>query len=57
MYVVDTQVERENSISDVPFVREFLDVFPVEFPGMPPVSQVKLRIDLIHGAASITKAP
>ena len=36
VYVVDTQVGKENSVSDVPTVREFPDVFLEELPGMPP---------------------
>ena len=37
-YVVDTRVgaERPRSVDEVPIVREFLDVFLEEFPGVPP---------------------
>ena len=44
------------SVSEVPFVREFADVFPEELPGVPPERQVEFRIDLVPGAALIAKA-
>ena len=58
-YVVDTQVEKKGStsISDVPVVCDFLDVFHEELSGMPPGRQVEFLIDLISGAMSIAKAP
>ena len=46
-YVMDTTVatERSNSISDVPVVCEFPDVFPEELPGVPPERHVEFWID------------
>jgi hypothetical protein len=38
-------------------VRDFLDVFPKELPGMPPDRQVELVIDLLPGTAPISKRP
>ena len=55
-YVVDTRVREQLSVSEVPVVREFADVFPEELPGVPPERQVELRIDLVPGAAPIAKA-
>ena len=57
--VMDTWVatERPSSITEVPIVCEFLDVFPEELPGVPPKRQVEFRIDLVPGAAPIAKAP
>ncbi|XP_023754444.1 uncharacterized protein LOC111902865 [Lactuca sativa] len=54
-YVVDTQVKGK-SISNDPMVREFLDVFPQDLPGVPPEKQVDFRIDLILGDPPIAKA-
>ena len=48
---------RPGSIDEVPIVCEFPDVFPEEFPGVPPERQVKFRMDLVPGAAPIAKAP
>nr|GFC98770.1 putative reverse transcriptase domain, aspartic peptidase domain protein [Tanacetum cinerariifolium] len=45
------------SIHDQPIVSEFLDVFPDELPGIPPVREVEFSIKLIPGAEPISKAP
>ncbi|GJX10208.1 putative reverse transcriptase domain-containing protein [Tanacetum coccineum] len=42
---------------DVPVIRDFLEVFPDELPGLPPPRQVEFRIDLILGAAPVARAP
>ncbi|GJS49887.1 hypothetical protein Tco_0600008 [Tanacetum coccineum] len=42
---------------DVPVVRKFPEVFPEDLPGLPPVRQVEFQIDLIPGAAPVTRAP
>lgn len=55
-YVVDTMVEREKSVFDVPIVREFPDIFPEEFPSMPQQRQAKFMILLIPGVAPIVVA-
>ena len=34
-YVLDTRGDAKKWVSDVPIVREFPDVFPEEFPGVP----------------------
>ena len=39
----------------IPVVWEFPDVFPDEFPGMPPDRVVEFSIDLMPGAAPISK--
>jgi hypothetical protein len=38
-------------------VREFLDVFPEELPGMPPDREVEFVIDLLPRTAPISKRP
>nr|GFB87731.1 hypothetical protein [Tanacetum cinerariifolium] len=38
------------SIHDQPIVFEFLDVFPDELPGIPPVREVEFNIELIPGS-------
>jgi hypothetical protein len=38
-------------------VRDFLDVFPDELPGMPPDREVEFVIDLLPGTAPISKCP
>jgi hypothetical protein len=41
----------------IKIVREFLDVFPEELPGMPPNREVEFVIDLLPGIALISKRP
>ncbi|GKE18365.1 putative reverse transcriptase domain-containing protein [Tanacetum coccineum] len=47
----------ERRIKDVPIVRDFLEVFPEELPGLPPTCQVEFHIELIPGAAPVARAP
>ncbi|XP_071923175.1 uncharacterized protein [Coffea arabica] len=44
-------------LEDVPVVREFPDVFPEELKTLPPEREVKFKIDLVPGTASISKTP
>lgn len=45
------------SPEDVPIVKEYLDVFPEELPGMPPKREVEFVIDLVPGTTPIAKRP
>ncbi|GJR88173.1 putative reverse transcriptase domain-containing protein [Tanacetum coccineum] len=47
----------ENRLEDVPFVRDFPEVFPEDLSGIPLARQVEFQIDLIHGAAPVARAP
>ncbi|GKC70723.1 hypothetical protein Tco_1116606 [Tanacetum coccineum] len=47
----------EKRLEDIPIVKEFLDVFPEDLPGLPPVRQVELQINLIPGAAHVARTP
>nr|GEX05618.1 putative reverse transcriptase domain-containing protein [Tanacetum cinerariifolium] len=40
-------------LEDVPIVKDFLEVFPKDFLGIPPARQVKFQIDLVPGAAPV----
>ncbi|XP_060974274.1 uncharacterized protein LOC133039400 [Cannabis sativa] len=42
---------------EVKVVKEFLDVFPEELPGLPPQREIDFVIDLIPGAEPVSKAP
>ncbi|GJZ99346.1 putative reverse transcriptase domain-containing protein [Tanacetum coccineum] len=44
-------------LEDISVVREFLEVFPKDLPGLPPVHQLEFQIDLIPGAALVARAP
>ncbi|GJV72220.1 putative reverse transcriptase domain-containing protein [Tanacetum coccineum] len=47
----------EKRLKDIPVVREFLEVFPKDLPGLPPVRQVEFQIYLIPGTAPVARAP
>ena len=54
-YVLDSKVAKRN-IESVPVVCEYLDVFPEELPGLPPIREVEFGIELMHGMTSISLA-
>jgi hypothetical protein len=47
---------KAESPQGLPVVREYVDVFPEELPGMPPEREVEFSIDLVPGTAPITKS-
>ncbi|GJU04085.1 putative reverse transcriptase domain-containing protein [Tanacetum coccineum] len=47
----------EKRIEDVRIVREFLEVFPEDLPGLPPARQFEFQIDLVPGAAPVVRSP
>ncbi|GJW26165.1 putative reverse transcriptase domain-containing protein [Tanacetum coccineum] len=47
----------ERQIEDVPIVRDFPEVFPEDFPGLPLTRQVEFHIELIPGATPVARAP
>nr|GEW45829.1 hypothetical protein [Tanacetum cinerariifolium] len=60
MLIVESDKEsksKEKRIEDVPVIRDFLEVFPEEFPGLPTPRQVEFRIDLVAGAAPVARVP
>ncbi|GKE45027.1 putative reverse transcriptase domain-containing protein [Tanacetum coccineum] len=48
---------KEKRLEDVPTVRDFPEVFPEDFPGLPPTRQVEFQIDLVPSAAPVARAP
>ncbi|XP_071683420.1 uncharacterized protein [Lolium perenne] len=48
---------KEVSLDQVAILREYLDVFPEELPGMPPDRDVEFFIDLLPGTGPISKRP
>ena len=54
-YIVD--IEKEVlQLDQVLIVREFIDVFPDDLPGLPPYREVEFCIDLILGTEPISMA-
>nr|GEY34669.1 putative reverse transcriptase domain-containing protein [Tanacetum cinerariifolium] len=47
----------EKRLEDVPIVREFLEVFPEDLPGLSPTRHVEFQINLIPGVAPVARAP
>ncbi|XP_073279520.1 uncharacterized protein [Primulina huaijiensis] len=55
--VVDITREESGNMSDIDIVREYLDVFADDVPGLPPDREVEFVIDIVPGTAPISKAP
>ncbi|GKD01322.1 hypothetical protein Tco_1171596 [Tanacetum coccineum] len=47
----------QKQLEDILVVREFLEVFPEDLHGLPPVRQVEFQIDLIPRATLVARAP
>ncbi len=54
---VVTTIAKATTVQDVPIVRDYLDVFPDELPGLPPHRAVDFEIRLVPGTELISKAP
>nr|GFC13187.1 putative reverse transcriptase domain-containing protein [Tanacetum cinerariifolium] len=54
--VVEKKLD-EKRLEDIPVVKEFLDIFPEDLPGLPLVRQVEFQINLILGTAPVARAP
>ncbi|GKF44472.1 hypothetical protein Tco_0131024, partial [Tanacetum coccineum] len=54
--VMEKKLDKKQ-LEDIPVVREFLEVFPEDLPGLLPVRQVEFQIDLMPGAALVARAP
>jgi hypothetical protein len=52
-----TEEKLGRRIEEIPIVREFVDVFPEELPGIPPNREIEFTIDLLPDTAPISKAP
>ncbi|GJW19609.1 putative reverse transcriptase domain-containing protein [Tanacetum coccineum] len=48
---------KEKQLEDVSIVKDFLEVFPEDLPGLPPTRQVEFHIDLVPGVAPVARAP
>ena len=56
MILASTSVETRVSLSDIPVVREFLEVFD-EVSSLPPEREIEFSIDLAPGTEPISIAP
>ncbi|XP_073317296.1 uncharacterized protein [Primulina huaijiensis] len=55
--VSEIKEEVERKLEDIPTVREFPDIFPEELSGTVPNREIEFEINLVPGAAPISKAP
>ena len=56
--MVDKEQETKLTPEDVPIIREYVDIFPEELPGLPPEREISFEIELLlPGTAPISKAP
>ena len=55
--MVDKEQEEELTPEGVPIIREYVDIFPQDLPGLPPEREISFEIELLPGAASVSKAP
>ncbi|GJW49550.1 hypothetical protein Tco_0090901 [Tanacetum coccineum] len=52
------RVKNESRLEVISSIKtDFPEVFPKEFPGLPPTRQVEFHIELILGAAPVAQAP
>jgi len=56
MFLASMSVETKTPMSDIPLVREFLEVFE-EVLGLPPKREVEFSIDLVPGIGPISIEP
>ena len=55
-YVIDTRTE-EKEMDQIPVVRDYLDVFQEELPGLPPDREIEFCIDVVSGIQPISIPP
>ncbi|GJW98553.1 putative reverse transcriptase domain-containing protein [Tanacetum coccineum] len=55
--VTEKKKSDEKRLEDILVVREFLEVFLEDLPGLPPIRQVEFQIYLIPGATPVARAP
>ncbi|XP_071699933.1 uncharacterized protein [Rutidosis leptorrhynchoides] len=54
-YVIDVKKEKK-VVFDMLVVSEYLEVFPDELRGLPPIREVEYKIELVPGATPVAKA-
>ncbi|GJW99119.1 putative reverse transcriptase domain-containing protein [Tanacetum coccineum] len=54
--LINAEVD-EPKLSDIPVVRDFVDVFLEDLSGLPPPRQVEFRMNLVPGVTLVAKSP
>ncbi|XP_075504555.1 uncharacterized protein LOC142541993 [Primulina tabacum] len=55
--VIYVNTEMTRKLNEIEVVRDFLDIFADDVPGLPPDREVEFVIDVVPGTAPISKAP
>ena len=55
-YVIDT-VKARSSVSDIPTVSDFPDMFTEQLPGLPPSREIEFAIDVVPGSIPTSVTP
>ncbi|GJV58826.1 reverse transcriptase domain-containing protein [Tanacetum coccineum] len=55
--ITEKKKSDEKRLEDIPVVREFLEIFLEDLPGLPPIRQVEFQIDLIPRATPVARTP
>ena len=55
--IVDKSKEEKVDLTNVPVVREFMDVFSEKLPRLHLVREISFEIELLRGTGPILKAP
>ncbi|XP_027357446.1 uncharacterized protein LOC113866846 [Abrus precatorius] len=55
--LVVMNIEQEQELQSIPVVRDFLEIFPNDVPGIPPPREIEFGIDLVLGAEPVSIAP
>ena len=55
-YAIDTK-KVEPSLSNIPIVCDYPDLFPMELLGVPPQREIEFAIDVVPGATSASITP
>ena len=56
-HILEATRDETHGLEDYQVLQEFKDVFPDEIPGIPPKRDIDFTIELVLGAALVSKTP
>ena len=56
-HILEPTGDENPRLEDYQVLQEFKDVFPDEIPGLPPKRDIDFTIELVPGAAPVSKTP
>jgi len=57
LFLSSMEINEEVDLKNITVVRNFLEVFPTNIPGLPPNREIEFSIDLMLGTRQISIAP